>query len=1698
MPHLNSRLYALLAMGLSLLGAPGAGAQTTGTSPQLRGDVNGDGQVTRADADAVRAYLVRGTLPGGRSILPAGDANGDGRVTAADAALISRFAAGVDVSRFPVGRPVGEGGPGQNGGAAYITVEYECTVDVSARSTECRTAGPATGPNGPRLDVVSGTGPLTFVSNWVHSRGSTVDEDTSVNTLSFTNNMGQPIGTIDGVSPDPVGNRLFFAIVPYVKEVYSGTVASATIALVTPDGTASFVNPDGTMSFPNRPYYSYSGVVTPGATSTSRTIQYIYSANVKKFTYGYRVSTPVQYPDGRITVSPATAPVLTPGDSTKFTGTSYSAFGEVLVEEIAWSSSDEAVATVTADGWVKANAEGSATITVTSAVKAQRTGTRVITVDNPPTVASTSPESGAEDVPANSDIVINFSEAVDVTGASFSLACPAGSPQAFTAGGTGTSTITLNPDADLPANTTCTVTVVAAQVSDTDTNDGATTTTMASDYVFSFKVAIKALADIFADTVVGNVTVNTAHTSPAFNVLENDQVTGTTKITFWGWSGNSGATQNGGTVVVDTTGEGTGTFIYDPPAGYEGPDSFQYTVQSGTATSTATVSLTVAGMIWFVRADAEECSTNCGRRANPFKSLGTFSTANLAGGGSNPADNEAVFVFEGTYPNPVSLRAGQKLIGQDAKATLETLTGYNFPELVSVPATNGGSGQVNLTGSDGVNLAPNNALYGFTVSTTAGEGIGSPAGGFGTLKLASGADADVAIASSGQALALSTGTLNGDFASVGSTGGTNNVNLTAVNTTGTVSLGGGVLSGATGDGFVIANGAGSFTYTGTISNAAARAVNVSGKSGGTTTFSGNINPGAPGGGIAVASNTGGTVTFSGTAKNLSSGTAAGVSLTGNSAAATIAFTGGGLTISTSTGAGFTASGAGTVTVTGAGNTIATGTGTALSLSSVSTGESVLEFANVSANGAVNGIVLSGLTGVGVKVSGGTIQGTTSPAVSLTNLTGITGQVELTGMALSRTSGTGAVISGSSFGTLALGSTTVSASGGPGAINLTTGTLSGTIPSIAASGVTAGTHAVSLTGVGGTYTVSGGTVNGTSNGDALRVSGGNAVATWNNTLTATSAGGRSVNIASTTGGSYTFANPVTAGNASAGVSITGNAASVTMPGLTLGTSGARFGATPLTLQMGAGNVSLGGVSIFTTGGSATGLAMTSAAGAGTLSVASGIIDAVGSPAVNVAPSSGSQPLSIALTTVNANGGTSGVILNGTSGNFTVTGTGSAANSGGIIQNTSGNAISLTSASNVQMSLMSLQPDATGWLGTNLSGTNGLSRSTVDYLGTAPGGAYAFRVANTNTNATITLDGTTFQNKMDGTTSVSISALGSSVITFNAIDSNTGDAFPSRYRNLFGSGIVVGSGDDVGSTAVVTANVSNTTFQDAPSNGLNNLELGVTQNATLIPNITGNTFDKVALPLATVGVINLNATVMGRVGSNAASGVISNNTISNIRSGAGPTFAYDPAGTNGYVGMRIAIDNNAGGVNHKLQILNNTVTNVARQGLLVSARGAANNVNVLVQGNTIGTLAAPVGTPSARRGVEIEAQTTATLKVQVMNNPSIVGGTSGANSALAIRAGVNAGATSTVQATVTGNTIANPNAGTNDGRFRAETVSGNSGTMCLDLRNNVLESAAKEFQTNNNGGTYGRNASGNTGTITTVGAVGAVASCTLPSF
>jgi predicted extracellular nuclease len=103
--------------------------------------------------------------------------------------------------------------------------------------------------------------------------------------------------------------------------------------------------------------------------------------------------------------------------------------------------------------------------------------------DNAPAVASTTPANGALGVPLASDVTVDFTEPVNVTGAWFTISCASSGAHTAAVSG-GPVSFTLNPDADFVQGEVCTVTVVAAQVADQDATDPPDT--MAADHVFSF------------------------------------------------------------------------------------------------------------------------------------------------------------------------------------------------------------------------------------------------------------------------------------------------------------------------------------------------------------------------------------------------------------------------------------------------------------------------------------------------------------------------------------------------------------------------------------------------------------------------------------------------------------------------------------------------------------------------------------------------------------------------------------------------------------------------------------------------------------------------------------------------------------------------------------------------------------------------------------------------------------------------------------------------------------------------------------------------------------------------------------------------------------------------------------------------------------------------------------------------------------
>jgi Bacterial Ig-like domain/Cadherin-like domain/Bacterial Ig domain len=367
--------------------------------------------------------------------------------------------------------------------------------------------------------------------------------------------------------------------------------------------------------------------------------------------------------------------------------------------------------------------------------------TFTFTIDGAPAVVPPpSPANGTINVAANTNIVITFNENVDVTTSSFTIKCPGPASEPYAVTGTGTTTITLDPTGNLPEGQLCTVTVVANQVSDTDLVDPPDH--MIADFTFSFGVKPRAVDD--ARNATGNVRVQSAGTGRSgFSVLTNDVGPGLTAAAV-------GATSvRGGNFTV----AGDGTFTYDPPVGYAGADSFDYTISNVNGSDTGTVNITVSGMLWFVKNDATGCTTfpagSCGRLTSPFTTLAALeavngNTADKNNNGTTVIDPDAgdhIFIYFGSgssYTGPLTLENNQRVIGEGA--TTGQFTGPGLSGITvatdsdSIPST-GGSKPIIGSSGVGFTLASNNEIYGLEFRNTTGTAVNSTTNA-GTFKMA--------------------------------------------------------------------------------------------------------------------------------------------------------------------------------------------------------------------------------------------------------------------------------------------------------------------------------------------------------------------------------------------------------------------------------------------------------------------------------------------------------------------------------------------------------------------------------------------------------------------------------------------------------------------------------------------------------------------------------------------------------------------------------------------------------------------------------------------------------------------------------------------------------------------------------------------------------------------------------------------------
>ncbi|MEP6491701.1 MAG: invasin domain 3-containing protein [bacterium] len=565
-------------------------------------------------------------------------------------------------------------------------------------------------------------------------------------------------------------------------------------------------------------------------------------------------------------------------------------------------------------------------------------------------------------------------------------------------------------------------------------------------------------------------------------------------------------------------------------------ESFTFTVSDAIAATTtnAALQVNVPEHVWYVQPGYGGTST--GSDVQPFKDFSA-----TAGQGVQVAAgaSDTILVLSGAgVAAGGTLKNSQFVFGQGASASKTFTTG-------SAGTYRNGATSITLltpasTPSIGaLALASTNALRGVTLTGTGGTSALTGTG-FGTLTVS-----ETFVTTATQALNLTTGTLSGSFLSITSAGGTNNVLLSGVSTSGTFALGSGALLGATGDAFKVSGGAGVFTYSGTIANTATLAVNISSATGGSVALSGNINTTAsPGAGIAILTNTGGTFTLSGAQIGISSGAATGVAVTGNSAAATVNFAPTAMQITTTSGTGLLASGAGSLSIAGT-NSINAATGQAVSLSGVTVNAPGIAFGTTTSGGGTNNVSLASVAGSGsISLGNGALSGAsgTAFAISGTNVN----PVSYAGTITKTSAGQLVTITAHSTGAIDFSnslSCTSSCGSASGAIAVTSNT-SGTIQ------FTGGTKTITTAGGGSVG------VNLSSNGGAIVnfANGGLAISTTSGSgMSATTSGNVSVSGANNTISSST------------GTALTVSSVTITATGLTFKSISANGGANGIVLS-----------------------------------------------------------------------------------------------------------------------------------------------------------------------------------------------------------------------------------------------------------------------------------------------------------------------------------------------------------------------------------------------------------------------------------------------------------------------------------------------------------------------------------------------------
>ena len=513
----------------------------------------------------------------------------------------------------------------------------------------------------------------------------------------------------------------------------------------------------------------------------------------------------------------------------------------------------------------------------------------------------------------------------------------------------------------------------ATNVAFTDTIDPHTTLVAGS-------VNTQPIADPDTYAASGNIQISVA----APGVLANDRDPDTGNNSGLTVSKVQGVAANVG-VATDTTKAGVGgvkgsvtlnangSFTYEPPPGYEGSganaDSFTYEISDGTKTDTATVTINITGMVWFINNTGG--GSNRGTFTNPFTTIASFNTLNAAGAGVAPNPKNGDFISlrngTGTYTETdgINLRAQQKLIGNAIQFnTVFTAAANSSSAYTTFASGTTSAPNIVTTGGNGIDLSTDNTVRGLNVGSTPGffkfngGAVGSPI--INTVNL-TGTGGALNVSTSGS---FASNVLFGTFESTSSPAA--NLNLIGVTgTLGITSPGSGLSGSAASSAAVnVSGGSVAFSYTGSVTKAnAGSLVSISGGHNGTVTFQTGTLSASAGDGLQF-NNADGIYNFNGT--TTLNGGDAGVDITSGSAGA---FTfSSGTSITNPTGAAFLVSG-GTAGIT-YGGTISQSSAARVIDVQNETGGTIAFNGAVSGGTSSTGVFLNSNTGATINFTGG--------------------------------------------------------------------------------------------------------------------------------------------------------------------------------------------------------------------------------------------------------------------------------------------------------------------------------------------------------------------------------------------------------------------------------------------------------------------------------------------------------------------------------------------------------------------------------------------------------------------------------------------------------------------------------------------------------------------------------------------------------